>query len=77
MTTGALSGILTLRMRWKEEEGIGERSRERSSRCERAKTGEDGERCCVLKGDIPWMIFYSWPSSPSATSTSSKSPQSR
>lgn len=51
--------------------------RERPSRCERAKTGEDGERCCVLKGDIPWMIFYSWPSSPSATSTSSKSPQSR
>lgn len=38
---------------------------------------EDRERCCVLKGDIPWMIFYSWPSSPSATSTSSRSSQSR
>lgn len=60
------------RNRWETQ-----RERERPSRCERAKTGEDGERCCVLKGDIPWMIFYSWPSSPSATSTCSKSPQSR
>lgn len=51
--------------------------RERPSRCERAKSGEDGERCCILKGDIPWMIFYSWSSSPSATSTSSRSSQSR
>lgn len=77
MTTRALPCRLALRMCQKEEEGIGERSRERSSKCEEAKSGEDGERCCVLKGDIPWMIFYSWPSSPSATSTSSRSSQSR
>lgn len=81
MTTRALLGRLTRRMRRKEEEkGIGERSREREggpSRCEGAKSGEDGERCCVLKGDILWMIFYSWPSSPSVASTSSRSSQSR
>jgi len=76
VTTRALLGRLTLRkhLLWqKEKEGIGERSKERG---ERAKSGEDGERCCVLKGDIPWMIFYSWSSSPSATSTSSTSSQS-
>jgi hypothetical protein len=46
----------------REREREGERE---SSGCEGAKNGEDGERCCVLKGDIPWMIFYSWSSSPS------------
>lgn len=53
------------------------RNRWEIQRGERAKSGEDGERCCVLKGDIPWMIFYSWSSSPSATSTSSTSSQFR
>lgn len=38
--------------------------KEKKRKKKKKKPGEDGERCCVLKGDIPWMIFYSWPSSP-------------
>lgn len=74
MTTRALTGRRVKNVeaqgehRGERRDRGGVRERERvsvrhPSRCEGAKNGEDGERCCVLKGDIPWMIFYSWPSS--------------